>query len=252
MIDGGGIGASGRGDRAGGWMLLHAPAAALAGLPPIAEWFDRIGLQPDDAGQLRFAGHIFDWIERDSAALVMAQMQRPPVRLVGLNHTPDTEQGVTIALRCADDDSADVVAVQRLCALAALIASTLPGAAIGWLPARLWSSPALFGAAVSATERQGLPPVMHLVGFDVSQGAQATITTDGLSWFCGHELRLTAPSPVSAREAIRRTARLAVDALVHDGLAGPMIVDGIETGEKLVIGRLADGIVPVTLRPPPD
>jgi hypothetical protein len=233
-------------------MLLHAPAATAAGLPPSDAWLDQLGLERAGAGQLRFGGGLFEWVKDDAAASVLAQMQRPPVGLIGLNHAPDAEQGVTIALRCAEGDTADVVAVQRLCALAGLIASTLPGAAIGWLPARLWSSPALFGAAVSATERQGLPPVMHLVGFDVSQGAHVTITTDGLNWFCGHELRLTAPSPVSAREAIRRAARLAVDALVHDGLAGPMIVDGIETGEKLVIGRLADGMVSVELCPPPD
>ena len=251
MIDRCGIGASGRGDRADGWILLHAPTAAVAGLPPIAEWLDQLGLTPDGAGQLRFGSQMFDWMERDAATLLLAEMRQRP-RLVGLANPPDIDEGLIIGLRCGDGAEADIAAIQRLCALAGLIAHTWPGAAIGWLPARIWSSVALFGDSVSATERQGLPPVMHLVGFDVAQDGWTSVTTAGLAWFCGHELRLTAPSPVPAREAIRRAARLAVDAMVHRGLAEPMTVEGIDKGEKLIIGPVADGLVPVELCPPPD
>ncbi len=251
MIVQGGIGASGRGDRAGGWMLLHAPAAAVMDLPPMAEWLDTLGLAPDDAGHLHFGGHAFDWVEGAPAKLLFDGMHLAPVRLVGLPVAPDTGGGLTFGVRCTRDDAVDIESVQRLSALVALVASTLPGAAIGWLPARIWSSAPLFADAVIASERQGLPPAMHLVRFDTAEGAETSVTTDGLVWFCGHELRLTAPSRYPAREAIRRAARLAVDALVHRGLAGPMTVDGIDKGEILIIGAQADGMVPVELRPPP-
>ncbi len=251
MIVEGEIGAPGRGDRAGGWMLLHAPAAAVDGLPPMAEWLDTLGLKPDDAGQLRFGSHAFDWVEGAAAMMLLDDMQIAPARPVGLASAPDTGVGLAFGVRCAGDDEGDMEGIQRLSALIGLIASTVPGAAIGWLPARLWSSATLFANAVIASERQGLPPVMHLIGFDVAEGAETSVATDGLAWFCGHELRLTAPSRIPAREMIRRAARLAVDALVNHGLAGPMTVDGIEQGERLIIGGQADGVVPVELRPPP-
>ncbi len=233
-------------------MLLHAPAAATERLPELAEWFDTLGLDRADAGHVHFGGERFDWVEGVAASALLDAMQIAPARLVGLACAPDTGSGLALGFRCAGGDGGDIVSIQRLCALTGLIASTLPDAAIGWLPARIWSSAPLFADAVVASERQGLPPVMHLVGFDVAEDANIGVTTEGLAWFCGHELRLTAPSPVSARGAIRRAARLAVDALVHRGLAGPMTVDGIDKGEKLVIGISADGVVPVELRPPPD
>ena len=251
MIVQGGIGASGRGDRAGGWMLLHAPAAAIMHLPPLAEWLDTLGLAPDDEGHLHFGGHTFDWVEGAAASVLLGGMQIAPARLVGLTGAPDTGSGLAFGVRCTGYDAGDIGHTQRLSALVGLVAATLPGAAIGWPPARIWSSAALFADAVIASERQGLPPVMHLVGFDGAEGSQTSVTTDGLAWFCGHELRLSAPSPYPAREAIRRAARLAVDALVHRGLAGPMTVDGIDKGEILIIGAQADGMVPVELRPPP-
>lgn len=250
MTEGRVSGASGRSDRAMGWMLLHAPA------PPdglaSSELLDRLGLRPV-ADELAFAGQAFRYLDGSAALDVANALMAHPPRLIGIAQPPALAQGRTLAFRAADPDAAGMPqTMQALCALTALVAATLPDAVIGWTPARLWSSAALFSDAVVALERQGLPPVMHLVGFDADTKAKTCVATDGLTWFCDHELRLTAPSGYPAREAIRRAARLAVDAMVHHGLAEAMTIDGIERGETLVIGRMAGGSVPVELRPPPD
>lgn len=250
MIEGRGSSASGRSDRAMGWILLHAPAPP--GNTPLPELFAQLGLVPN-ADRLSFAGHTFRWLDGAAALDAAKPFTAYAPRLIGIARPPLLAEGRTLAFAAADPATASApLTMQALCALTALVAATTTNAAIGWTPARLWSSPTLFSDAVIALERQGLPPVMHLVGFDTATAPATSVTTDGLAWFCGHELRLTAPSGYPAREAIRRAARLAVDALVHRGLAEAMTVDGIEQGETLVIGTMAGNVVPVELRPPPD
>ena len=144
--------------------------------------------------------------------------------------------------------------MQRLCAVAALLAGLVGADVLYWSPAALWSSTAMLGEAVKAMERQGLPPVLHLVAFRASvTDGDLRLTSRGLAWFAGHEIRLSTPSSLSVTQALRRAARLAVDAMLHNGLEGPMIVDGLEAGEKLAVGPLQDGdgtpFVSVDLRP---
>lgn len=230
-------------------MLLWAPAASAQSVAPIRAWFEQLGLYPDDAQRLRFGGTAIQWEEGARAAPMFSEAVRAPSRCIGPIALPDSEGGWRLALRCVDD-SGDLEGMLRLSALTGMIASGIDQCVVGWLPARLWSATALFCDAVSAVERQGLPPVMHLVGFDCTEQEAIIVTTDGLSWFCGQELRLTAPLACGARQALRHAARLAIDAMVHGGLNGPMTVAGIGSDEELVIGRAADGIVPIALAPP--
>lgn len=231
-----------------GWMLLHHATQ----IDDHAALLDRLGLKPDGA-RLTIGGTGIDWAAGAEALAAAGSLAIGSGHMLGIASAPDLSAGQTLAFRVADRQrAAGVQPVLRLCTAVGLIAAAIESDSVGWLPAKLWSSAALFDEAVVATERQGLPPIMHLVAFEA---AATTITTHGLAWFCGHELRLTAPSGYPEREALRRAARLAIDALMHDGLAGPMTVAGIDKGEVLAIGRRVDDrpgpTVPVEVRPPP-
>ncbi len=230
-----------------GWMLLHHAAA----FDDPAALFDRFGLAPG-GDRLTIGGTSIQWAAGAGAIAVAGPLACGDVRLLGIASAPDLSAGHALAFRLAVGESVTAKSILRLCTAVGLICSALEADAIGWVPANLWSSASMFGEAIVATERQGLPPIMHLVAFDAADGV---IETRGLAWFCGHELRLTAPSGYPEREALRRAARLAIDAFKHDGLAGPMTVEGIDKGEQLVIGQRVDTehvpTVPVELRPPP-
>lgn len=232
-----------------GWMLLHHATE----VDDPGALFDRFGLKPDGA-RLTIGGTGIDWAAGAEALAVARAVADGNGHLFGIASAPDLSAGHILAFRVSDRQrAAGVQPVLRLCTAVGLVAAAIGADSIGWLPANLWSSAPMFGEAIVATERQGLPPIMHLVAF---AAVNDVIETHGLAWFCGHELRLTAPSAYPEREALRRAARLAIDAFMHDGLAGPMTVAGIDKGEQLVIGPRVDSgsapIVPVELRPPPD
>ena len=91
-------------------------------------------------------------------------------------------------------------------------------------------------------EARGLPPVLHLVHFEPSRGAAAvSVATHGLDWFVGHELVLTCPPDFAPADALRRAARLAVDALVNGSLSGMGRIAGLDRGEWLDVGRAETG-----------
>lgn len=231
-----------------GWMLLHHATV----VDDLAVLFDRLGLKPDGP-RLTIGGTSIEWTAGEQARAVAGPMAGGGGHLFGIATAPDLSIGHTLAFRVADRQrAAGVQPVLRLCTAAGLVSSALDANSVGWTAANLWSSAALFGEAVVAVERQGLPPIMHLVAFAAAAGV---IETHGLAWFCGHELRLTAPSGYPEREALRRAARLAIDAFMHDGLAGAVTVAGIDKGEQLVIGQCVDNepvpVVPIELRPPP-
>ena len=146
---------------------------------------------------------------------------------------------------------------QQLCAVAALLAEIWGATSLYWSPARLWSPTSLLAEAVAAIELQSLPPVLHIVAFDKSEAAdgQWTLSTRGLGWMVGHEMTLNCPSAYSHSDGLRRATRLAIDAMVHRGLIGPMTVRGPAERETLVIGPAEVGEpfprVTVDCRPAP-
>lgn len=129
--------------------------------------------------------------------------------------------------------------------------------AIYWPPGHLWSrfDAEFTSATIADMQRACLPPVMHLIAFAVAQDSQGIIVASrGLALFSGAELRLIGPSSLSARDALRTVARLAIDAMLQRGPAGPMIVDGLNKGERLRLGApiVEDGgrVIPVEWIPP--
>lgn len=108
-----------------------------------------------------------------------------------------------------DDDR--TLLAQRLCALSALLAARLPVTSLCWLPNQLWSDARLLADAVIAVERQGLPPVMHLVGF--IPATDGSVATRGLDWFGLQDMRISAPGGMAAADLVRCLARLAAEQL---------------------------------------
>lgn len=229
-------------DRPACALLALADAACLdpARLAPLLH---RLGLiaygsvSADAAGELwqgQFGALPFRLTLGSAAAAVLAEARSFP-------GAPPAEIEHALTLEVAPTSAMDRVdGAQGLCALAALLAEATAAQAFCWLPAQLWSPIALLADAVTAFEDSGLPPVLHIVRFDSVDGGETagvrTIASSGLGWLVGHELRLKCPSSYSHSDALRRISRLAVDAMVHRGLIGPMTVAGLDKRETLVIG----------------
>jgi hypothetical protein len=166
--------------------------------------------------------------------------------------------GAAIVIDASIGPSCDIVDLaQQLCAVAALIAEISGATRLYWSPARLWSPTTLLADAVAAMEAQSLPPVLHIVAFEQGAGAggQWSLATRGLGWLVGHEMTLNCPSAYSHSDGLRRATRLAIDAMVHRGLIGPMTVRGLAGRETLAIGPAEAGApfprVTVDCRPAP-
>ncbi len=150
-----------------------------------------------------------------------------------------------------------VGAVQRLCSVAALIGQMVEARSLEWLPIGHRSDFAPFGAAVVALERQGVPPVLHLLAFDAGAGeGRRQVTTRGLGWFDLPELCLDGPASMSAGQLVRRAARLAIDQLVARSAVGAGRYPGIEPGERIIVGPPpmagSDRPISVRIEPTPD
>lgn len=177
-----------------------------------------------------------------------------------------TAEQCALALALDHVPGTRTAAAQAMAAAAALIAGALGARAMFWSPAQLWSPTAMLGEAAVAMQRQGLPPVLHVVAFAVHRfAATLVIDTRGLAWFGGWELRLICPHHYNPAEGLRRAGRLAIAMMVEgpggglnsvsdmaDGWASAT-VPGLLPGERLTIGALlSEGertILPVTLTP---
>lgn len=176
-----------------------------------------------------------------------AEVAVADVALFALETSPDCSSGAWLALSATGPRLEAALSIVGQAASAGA-----EQAAFFWPPAQLWSrfDRDFVAPAITAMDRQGMPPVMHLVAFITSVDAAAiTVVTRGLAFFAGVELRLSGPSPLSARDALRTAARLAIDAMLQQGPAGPMIVDGLNKGERLRLGApiVEDGnrVIPV-------
>jgi hypothetical protein len=197
----------------------------------------------------------------DSGAVARALLERAAARhgapaLFALDAEPTLDAGRLLLLSAPADEDGDVLA-SAMALISTVHAMVADAVAIYWPPAHLWSrfERGFADATVADMDREGIPPVMHLVDFAVvHEGATLTVSTRGLAIFAGSELRLSGPSPLSARDGLRAAARLAIDAMLQRGPAGPMIVDGLNMGERLRLGAaiVEDGgrVIPVEWIPP--
>ena len=147
-------------------------------------------------------------------------------------------------------------AAQRLAALAAVVGAAFAASRMLWTPAQLWSPVAMLGDAVAALERQGLPPVLHLVAMRrlmTAEGPLSSMQTRGLNWFCGSELRIDHPEAMSDADVVKRLARLCIHAMVAGPLEPGAAVPGLDRGEMLIAGPWASDagggpVLPLRLR----
>lgn len=166
-----------------------------------------------------------------TAQSFLAQAASPPADSAAI--------ATALVIEASVGQSCDMVDLaQQLCTVAALIAELSGASSFYWSPARLWSPTRLLADAVAALESQSLPPVLHIVAFDKSAAtdSQWSLATRGLGWLVGHEMTLNCPSAYLHSDGLRRASRLAIDAMVHRGLIGPMTVRGLAKGEVLAIG----------------
>lgn len=218
MDEGLGSGTATPAEMVSAWLLLAKSSAASAVEPMAVEMFGR-----------------------------PAELSLADVSFFALDTLPDHAGGAWLSLSASGRRLEAAIAIVRQAASAGA-----ERAAFFWPPAQLWSrfDRDFVAPTMAAIDGQGMPPVMHLVAFNMSGDAGAvTVTTRGLAFFAGAELRLSGPSPLSARDALRTAARLAVDGMLQRGPAGPMIVDGLNMGERLRLGApiVEDGnrVIPV-------
>ena len=103
---------------------------------------------------------------------------------------------------------------------------------IFWAPALLWTDAPQFREAVAEMLASGMPPVLHLVAFRRSEGADgAVVRTRGLSLFGGQEIEGSIPPGWTVAEMVRRLARLALDILLNGPVAAPRRLRGLDPGE---------------------
>lgn len=195
----------------------------------------------DKAGAVRldFGGVAVDMVQGAEARTLLQAMiadddcSRPPSAVIG--------DCSVIILNLADDSDDRAAAVQRLCALAALIGPLAGARQLYWQPARLWTEADALADAVVAMESTGLPPILHLIGF-ASPAASSTgrelTSTRGLAWFAGFELQVDSPADMPKQEVIRRAARLAIDSLLNGDPGGPVNLPGLAAGERVAIKPL--------------
>lgn len=118
--------------------------------------------------------------------------------------------------------------------MAVLLIDLFGASHIFWSPARLWSDAPQFRGAVAEMLISGMPPVLHLVAFRRSEGADADIVrTRGLALFGGQELESRMPPGWTVAEMVKRLARLALDIIVHGPAAETRHLRGLGPGERV-------------------
>lgn len=227
------------------WALLAVTDAAPLDAVMVSTKLRQMGLvdpgavADDRAGTVwtcRFGALPFRLTIGIAAQSFLAQAASPPADSAAI--------ATALVIEASVGPSCDPVDLaQQLCTMAALIAELTGARRFYWPPARLWSPTRLLADAVAVMESQSLPPVLHIVAFDKSESGdgQWSLTTCGLGWLVGHEMTLNCPSLFSHSDGLRRATRLAIDAMVHRGLIGPMTVGGLTKGETMVIGPAVTG-----------
>ncbi len=214
---------------------------------------DRLGLGPvagsvgSGESELSFAGTAMALLsDIDGQSQFNKQTGRAPAQAIGGAALTDPQPTGLLALRlmhASSDPATRLLQVQRLCVAAAMIGEACGAVRLYWPAAALWSPVAALANAVAALEREGLPPILHLVAF--TSGVDV-VQTRGLAHFCNVELQLQAPSNLPLTEAVRRLARLAIHAMIVGPLEPGAAIAGLERHERLIVGAaLKDSDPPV-------
>lgn len=100
-----------------------------------------------------------------------------------------------------------------------------------WDPAVLWSDAQMFRTALTELLTSGMPPVLHQVAF--RRTAAGGVRTRGLSYFSGHEVEAVLPKDMDVQAAVRRLARVTLDAMINGPFDTAVEVAGLDAGEYI-------------------
>lgn len=112
--------------------------------------------------------------------------------------------------------------------------------ALCWPYAQIITSVAQMRAAMERLSLGQDAPVLQFVRMTVRP--DATLTSTGLYYFCGQEIRLRAIGQLSAAGLVRRACRIAADAMLNGPYEKAATVTGLAVGENLEIRPESRGI----------
>lgn len=133
----------------------------------------------------------------------------------------------------ATDRERPLDAAAALARYALALAAELPVDVVCWPYAQLVSE---LGQLRMAMERFDLGqdvPVLQFVRMTVRR--DGTLTSTGLYYFCGQEIRLMAVGQISPAGLVRRACRIAADAMLNGPYEKLEVLDGLAAGERIEI-----------------
>ncbi len=202
--------------------------------PDSADWlellasglaFDLTGLAPGAADTAPEAAHLFG-VDRALAA--------SPGEATTLAPGPHIASG-----------SAMMAIVRVMTGLAAGLALALPVKAVCWRPAGCWMEPAYFARIVESWLAGGAFPALGLTGLE--RAKDGSVTSHGLAYFIGQELRVETRAGESAADTAKLAARVIDELVRHGPLAGSRDMTGPH-GEALRAKTSADARLVVVRR----
>ena len=131
--------------------------------------------------------------------------------------------------------------VRALLDLAAQLASHLEGVeAISWGPARTAMPPEFFNSAITSWIEGGPFPALCLTGFKVNP--QGRLHTDGMEWFVGREIVLSAELSRDRTTATRIAMRV-IHEIVAIGRLDTLVQMSTEDGTKLSLEPIDGNLI---------
>lgn len=113
------------------------------------------------------------------------------------------------------------------------LSDRLPADVICWPYAQLLSGIDRVKDSVARFLSARNVPVLEFVR--MSLAADNTVTSTGLYYFCGQEIRLRSVGDMSAAGLVRRACRIAADAMLHGPYERPEAFAGLAAGEQVEI-----------------
>lgn len=154
-----------------------------------------------------------------------------------------SEPRILLKLSFAADVASELSPLQEVATLAGCalrIADYQPLDALCWPYAQLISEIGQLRAAMDRFMEGRDAPVLQFVRMSVRP--DHVLTSNGLYYFCGQEIRLRATGDMSAAALVRRACRIAADAMLNGPFEKPVTVPGLAEGEQIRINPEPGGI----------
>lgn len=170
----------------------------------------------------------------------------PEGPLLGLDQPPEGE-AITLMLGPHLTGGQALIPVVRAIAGVGARLAALPGVrAVCWLPARSWMAPAYFRTVTADWLGGGVFPALGLTTLHREKGG--AMTSLGLGWLIGQELRIEAGHGLAPAGVARIAVRLINDLVTAGGLREAVEWPG-PAGERLCLTPQHGGIIGVTIHP---